>query len=493
MKDVGRMQQCSRSTQDLMENSAKKTAEMYLRITPPIRMGTFERRDRYTLPHWRSCSSLPIVCSFVHFGALLSQQREYVDANYMATVQNVENHGPLQFLDEHMRASVVDWMIEVSVEFSFVPSVLHSAVQLLDIVLATVPVPRTKFQLLGCVCLLVRSRPSGDSQGMGAGAPGSTAMTVSDVVYMCDSQYAIEEVNAVVTFIENHKRRVEWVPPAVEETEGAVAMVTSDSEEQAISQSPYFSLTDVAGLNTTVAPTTLSFLAPLCSLLRLPLVMYQQLEIDMPLYHHLSQMDSPPRPPPSPTSSEHVVLAIFLSDLSLMDYAMLQFSPFTVACSVVCLTRLTLHHYATGQLLLTPFGVADGRSREVKQLLRSTRRRLYVDRDDGYLDKPFGCVWLEKFILSNTAERRAVRQCIERLWMLHTDYFGHTYYRDKHGFYTPMVLHYHSHMFAGIREKFAARGSNRDVVWQKLQALRGDHLRCSLDRIFGADMSSHMS
>eukprot|EP00602_Paraphysomonas_sp_CaronLab_P013802 CAMPEP_0185042460 /NCGR_PEP_ID=MMETSP1103-20130426/42366_1 /TAXON_ID=36769 /ORGANISM="Paraphysomonas bandaiensis, Strain Caron Lab Isolate" /LENGTH=380 /DNA_ID=CAMNT_0027582539 /DNA_START=999 /DNA_END=2138 /DNA_ORIENTATION=+ len=380
----------------------------------------------------------------------------------MATVQCSENLGELQFLDEHMRASVVDWMVEVSVEFSLAPAVLHCAVQLLDFILACVPVPRSKFQLLGCTCLLIRSRPVGDGRGMGASLPGSFSMSESDVVYMCDSQYSVEEVTDIVTFIDLHKGKAKPnTAPYFDERDRTLILLAVQENKSIPFIPPFTFKRNVSALNTALAPTTLSFLAVLCSLLRLPLVMHPHLEIDVSRYPTHEEHN----PRESPTSAEHVLLALFLADLSLIDYAMLQFSPFTIACSVLCLTRLTLHYYSTGQMLLTPYGVADGRSREVKQLIRTTCRRLYIDCDDSYIDNPFGCVWLEKFILSNAPEKRAVRQCVERLWMLHTDYFGHIYHRVTHGDYTPMVLHYHSHMFAGIREKFAARGSNRDRVW----------------------------
>jgi hypothetical protein len=135
-------------------------------------------------------------------------------------------------------------------------------------------------------------------------------------------------------------------------------------------------------------------------------------------------------------------------------------------------------------------------------------------------------IWFEKFILQSDVESRSIRACIERLWMLHagdvfshslslslclslplylltslltfsvsfTDYIGYVYPPSSHGAevdgvvdglpYTPHIINHHSHIFAGLREKYAPRDSHRDAIWQKLQMLPRDSLVKYLDQIF---------
>lgn len=111
--------------------------------------------------------------------------------------------------------------------------------------------------------------------------------------------------------------------------------------------------------------------------------------------------------------------------------------------------------------------------------------------------------------MSCEEERQAVKECVERLWMLHSgkpqqlqhgitihyhiyyvyvskpksiDYFGHLFVRAEEGVYMPHVLQYHTNMFSGIRSKFAGRGSNREAVWSRLRAIPPDHFRLFTER-----------
>lgn len=306
IKDIAALLCTSTVMNEVIEAGVKRIVKVYVgkhNGVEELQVGPLQHRTPYMPP--QHTSNLPILCHLLHFGPLMSLQRKIKYVDYINTVQCRDALGPGQFLDEHMRASVVDWMAEVSVEYSFAPSVLHCAVKLLDIVLAAIQVPRGRFQLLGCVCLYVRSR-----------VLDYTPMTTFDVVYMCDNQYAISEVLELIGYVEG-------------------LLVKDDY----------------------MSPTILSYLAPLCSQMQLPLVMYQQLEIVMPIGS-------------TPTAAEHVILAIFLSDLSLLDYQMLQYTPFTLACAVMFLARITLYYYGQNELVLTPFGIVGGKCREVKQLIR---------------------------------------------------------------------------------------------------------------------------
>lgn len=365
IKDIGSIQKCCRSLMELIETACEVTAAMYVNRSNngnvPLNVGSYLRRTPFSIPKPRhkSCLNLSIVCTLTCFETLLSQQREDTTHDYMTTVQSAHSLGPLQFLDEHMRASLVDWMAEVSVDFSFAPSILHCAVQLVDIVLSSLPVPRRRFQLLGCVALLIRSKE--------IHLEGDVLMSEMDVVRMCNSQYSLEEVQEMVSVIERHRGNQ---PPPTGSGSGPGLLVTGPgdiSSAQSRELAPTASTSDgtfvnkydsmiqnkdekIHHLNTTPRPTTLSFLAPLCAILRLPLVMFQQLEIDIPAVY-MANGAGERGPPPSPSSAEHVLLAIFLADLSLLDYHMLRFAPFTIATAIVCMTRMTMHHYATGQLI----------------------------------------------------------------------------------------------------------------------------------------------
>lgn len=379
IKDIGNLQITCCGLMELIELTCELTAEMYvsrsIKKTAPLKVGSYVHRTPLTIQKATKacCRNLSIVCTLSLFDPLFSQQKEDVCFDYLARVQGRGSLDPCQFLDENMRASVVDWMAEVSVEFALAPSVLHCAVQLVDMILSALPLSRSRFQLLGCAALLLRSR-SLSAQSSGEISP----MNEVDVIFMCDSQYSVDEVRGMVSIIERHHANRMIV------TGGSGPLPDSDSVDMNIDI--YDSLIrngheKLSHLDTAPSPTTLSFLAPLCAALHLPLVMCQQLEFNMPACMNNGRGEGGSSP--SPSAAEHVLLAIFLSDLSLLDYHMLRFSPFTISNAVMCLTRMTMHHYASGQLLLTPYGVADGKSREVKQLI-------------GYLamfDSAYNIVW----------------------------------------------------------------------------------------------------
>ena len=68
-----------------------------------------------------------------------------------------------------------------------------------------------------------------------------------------------------------------------------------------------------------------------------------------------------------------------------------------------------------------------------------------------------------------------------RLYVCLVDYFGHIFRRMEGDVYTPLVLQYHVHMLSGVREKFAAPGSNREAAWQRLGVVPRELLGRLLD------------
>lgn len=64
-----------------------------------------------------------------------------------------------QDITERMRSVLIDWMIDISFsEFRLLPATVFLGVQLLDRLIGSNSVRRSKFQLLGCACLLVASK-----------------------------------------------------------------------------------------------------------------------------------------------------------------------------------------------------------------------------------------------------------------------------------------------------------------------------------------------
>lgn len=60
-------------------------------------------------------------------------------------------------LSENMRAVLVDWLVDVAVDFDFHLETLHLAISIVDRVLSVNDVPRAKLQLVGTTAMLVAS------------------------------------------------------------------------------------------------------------------------------------------------------------------------------------------------------------------------------------------------------------------------------------------------------------------------------------------------
>ncbi|KAJ0913618.1 putative cyclin [Helianthus annuus] len=57
-----------------------------------------------------------------------------------------------------MRGVLVDWLVEVSVEYKPEPYTLHRTIYLIDMFLSKNYIERQKLQLLGIICMLIASR-----------------------------------------------------------------------------------------------------------------------------------------------------------------------------------------------------------------------------------------------------------------------------------------------------------------------------------------------
>ena len=86
-------------------------------------------------------------------------------------------------VDETMRAVLVDWLVNVQVQFELAPESLHLAVNLVDRYLQKAEVIRTKLQLLGVAALFVAAKYE-----------EVWTPRISDFVSVCDNLYSRQEI-----------------------------------------------------------------------------------------------------------------------------------------------------------------------------------------------------------------------------------------------------------------------------------------------------------
>ena len=62
-------------------------------------------------------------------------------------------------VNEHMRNSIVDWLVEnSSTKFHLETSTVFLAVQLLDILFSVITIRKNEIQIIACSCLLIASK-----------------------------------------------------------------------------------------------------------------------------------------------------------------------------------------------------------------------------------------------------------------------------------------------------------------------------------------------
>jgi hypothetical protein len=61
-------------------------------------------------------------------------------------------------LDDSMRCALLGWLSEVATEYKMQSPTYFLAVRLLDRVLMQLSIKKTKFQLLGCACLMIAGK-----------------------------------------------------------------------------------------------------------------------------------------------------------------------------------------------------------------------------------------------------------------------------------------------------------------------------------------------
>jgi G2/mitotic-specific cyclin-B, other len=91
------------------------------------------------------------------------------------------------YINEKMRAILIDWLIEVHLKFKLVPDTLYLTVNLIDRYLERLEVSRPKLQLVGVTCLLIASKYE-----------EIYPPELRDLVYICDRAYTRQDVRHMI-------------------------------------------------------------------------------------------------------------------------------------------------------------------------------------------------------------------------------------------------------------------------------------------------------
>lgn len=86
-------------------------------------------------------------------------------------------------INPRMRAILVDWLVEVQMDFDFVPEILYLAVHIIDRFLSRTKVCLEDFQLLGITALMIAEKYESDFQH-----------SVSLFIDECDGSYSTEAI-----------------------------------------------------------------------------------------------------------------------------------------------------------------------------------------------------------------------------------------------------------------------------------------------------------
>ncbi len=88
------------------------------------------------------------------------------------------------YIDERMRSTLIDWLVDVHLEFKLVPETLYLTINIIDRYLAKAQVKRAKLQLLGITALFIASKYE----------EIYPPELKKDFVYICDNAYTEYEV-----------------------------------------------------------------------------------------------------------------------------------------------------------------------------------------------------------------------------------------------------------------------------------------------------------
>jgi len=86
-------------------------------------------------------------------------------------------------VNAHVRGVLIDWLVEVQIEYRLHSETLHLAVNLIDRFLSCEPIPKTKVQLVGIACMMIAAK-----------IEEVTLPQMAEFVYVCDGVYTLQEV-----------------------------------------------------------------------------------------------------------------------------------------------------------------------------------------------------------------------------------------------------------------------------------------------------------
>eukprot|EP00750_Incisomonas_marina_P013795 INCI17541.6.p1 GENE.INCI17541.6~~INCI17541.6.p1 ORF type:complete len:457 (-),score=62.94 INCI17541.6:563-1933(-) len=112
----------------------------------------------------------------IHRNNLIHESQSPRNCSYLATVQNLT-------LTPKVRGILIDWLVEVALEFEFQDETLYLSVALVDQALSKFRVKKAKLQLLGCACMLLASKYE-----------EVVTRSVEDFVYVSDRAYSNSEI-----------------------------------------------------------------------------------------------------------------------------------------------------------------------------------------------------------------------------------------------------------------------------------------------------------
>lgn len=321
MSNICSLRSCSKYMFDVADkfNSIRVKQELsnYRRQGNPLLLS--QGGPQYVPKTGDGHSNALLYCFFSVFRPLLQQQKLLVDPSYMSRLQGPGVRGPGEYIEPGMRACLADWLLEVCVEYCFPMSVWHDTVLRVDVYLSKHTAKRSKLQLLGCICLMIE-----------VSRLGNTAMTrqitTIDVVGLCEDQYSLAEVEYAAEIV-------------VMDT--SLALPLSEGWRDGNMTTIEYAL--IFLLNVRPVPTAHI------------------------VHRAISHADSFYTVGDNP--DENLIFVLLLSELSVLDYELLRYSPFVIAAACVFYANLMMHHYSKSNVMIGPYGhVITCSSRELSGL-----------------------------------------------------------------------------------------------------------------------------
>ncbi|KAL3817143.1 hypothetical protein ACHAXA_006143 [Cyclostephanos tholiformis] len=170
--------------------SLKDQAEKSNTIVAPVSLSPVKREDAGPSPH--QCCDLatdidkldsenPLLAS-----SYVQEMYEHYRSKEADTCTNPAYMDDQNFINERMRAILIDWLVDVHLKFKLVPETLHLTVNIIDRYLAKDRVIRQRLQLLGVTAFLIATKYE-----------EVYPPEIPDLVYICAGSYTKYEILAM--------------------------------------------------------------------------------------------------------------------------------------------------------------------------------------------------------------------------------------------------------------------------------------------------------